>query len=151
MYFGSVRFFKHLILTVTALLIIVPTVMCIILAVDNAKKSAEIDRLSSYIDELTQSSVSSEESSTENSMAEPSSSESVSKEEPTETDSPISSLAETKEPQVSVPEQTTAADTAFSRKSSFTISAKAAAHRFRNLSCFSPAGNGSVPLLSIHL
>ena len=112
LYFGSVRFFKHLILTVTALLIIVPTVMCIILAVDNAKKSAEIDRLSSYIDELTQSSVSSEESSTENSTAEPSSSESVSKEEPTETDSPISSLAETKEPQVSVPEQTTAADTA---------------------------------------
>ena len=112
MYFGSVRFFKHLILTVTALLIIVPTVMCIILAVDNAKKSAEIDRLSSYIDELTQSSVSSEESSTENSTAEPSSSESVSKEEPTETDSPISSLAETKEPQVSVPEQTTSADTA---------------------------------------
>lgn len=112
LYFGSVRFFKHLILTVTALLIIVPTVMCIILAVDNAKKSAEIDRLSSYIDELTQSSVSSEESSTENSTSEPSSSESNPKEEPPATDTEVSSLPETTESQVSVPEQTTAADTA---------------------------------------
>lgn len=49
MYFGSVRFFKHLILTVTALLIIVPTVLCIILAVDNNKKSEEIDRLNSRL------------------------------------------------------------------------------------------------------
>lgn len=49
MYFGSVRFFKHLILTVTALLIIVPTVICIILAVDNNKKAAEIDRLNSRL------------------------------------------------------------------------------------------------------
>lgn len=112
LYFGSVRFFKHLILTVTALLIIVPTVTCIILAVDNAKKSAEIDRLSSYIDELTQSSVSSEESSTENSTAEPSSSESTPKEEPPATDTEVSSLPETTESQVSAPEQTTAADTA---------------------------------------
>ena len=111
MYFGSVRFFKHLILTVTALLIIVPTVMCIILAVDNTKKSAEIDRLSSYIDELTQSSVSSEESSTENSTAEPSSSESTPKEEPPATDTEVSSLPETTESQVSAPEQTTAVQT----------------------------------------
>ena len=49
LYFGSVRFFKHLILTVTALLIIVPTVLCIIFAVDNAKKSEEIDRLNSRL------------------------------------------------------------------------------------------------------
>ena len=49
MYFGSVRFFKHLILTVTALLIIVPTVLCIIFAVDNAKKAEEIDRLNSRL------------------------------------------------------------------------------------------------------
>ena len=111
LYFGSVRFFKHLILTVTALLIIVPTVMCIILAVDNAKKSAEIDRLSSYIDELTQSSVSSEESSTENSTSEPSSSESTPKEEPPATDTEVSSLPETTESQVSAPEQTTAVQT----------------------------------------
>ena len=111
LYFGSVRFFKHLILTVTALLIIVPTVMCIILAVDNAKKSAEIDRLSSYIDELTQSSVSSEESSTENSTAEPSSSESNPKEEPPATDTEVSALPETTESQVSAPEQTTAVQT----------------------------------------
>lgn len=112
LYFGSVRFFKHLILTVTALLIIVPTVMCIILAVDNAKKSAEIDRLNSCIDELSQSYVPKEESSSAiNSTAEPSSSESVSKEETSATSSETSSLPETTELQVSVPEQTTAVET----------------------------------------
>ena len=112
LYFGSVRFFKHLILTVTALLIIVPTVMCIILAVDNAKKSAEIDRLNSCIDELSQSYVPKEESSSAiNSTDEPSSSESVSKEETSATSAETSSLPETTESQVSVPEQTTAVET----------------------------------------
>lgn len=112
LYFGSVRFFKHLILTVTALLIIVPTVMCIILAVDNGKKSAEIDRLHSCIDELSQSSASkAESSSVTNSTDEPSSSESVSKEETSATSSEISSLPETTESQVSVPEQTTSGQT----------------------------------------
>lgn len=112
LYFGSVRFFKHLILTVTALLIIVPTVMCIILAVDNAKKSAEIDRLNSCIDELSQSYVPIDESSSAiNSTAEPSSSESVSKEETSATSAETSSLPETTESQVSVPEQTTAVET----------------------------------------
>ena len=112
LYFGSVRFFKHLILTVTALLIIVPTVMCIILAVDNAKKSAEIDRLNSCIDELSQSYVPKEESSSAiNSTDEPSSSESVSKEETSATSAETSSLPETTVPQVSVPEQTTALET----------------------------------------
>ena len=112
LYFGSVRFFKHLILTVTALLIIVPTVMCIILAVDNAKKSAEIDRLNSCIDELSQSYVPIDESSSAiNSTGEPSSSESVSKEETSATSAETSSLPETTESQVSVPEQTTAGQT----------------------------------------
>lgn len=112
LYFGSVRFFKHLILTVTALLIIVPTVMCIILAVDNAKKSAEIDRLNSCIDELSQSYVPIDESSSAiNSTAEPSSSESVSKEETSATSAETSSLPATTELQVSVPEQTTAVET----------------------------------------
>ena len=112
LYFGSVRFFKHLILTVTALLIIVPTVMCIILAVDNAKKSAEIDRLNSCIDELSQSYVPIDESSSAiNSTAEPSSSESVSKEETSATSAETSSLPETTESQVSAPEQTTAGQT----------------------------------------
>ena len=112
LYFGSVRFFKHLILTVTALLIIVPTVMCIILAVDNAKKSAEIDRLNSCIDELSQSYVPKEESSSAiNSTDEPSSSESVSKEETSATSAETSSLPETTESQVSAPEQTIAGQT----------------------------------------
>ena len=56
MYIGSVRFFKHLILTVTALLIIVPTVLCILLAVDNGKKAEEIDRLNSCISAQSQES-----------------------------------------------------------------------------------------------
>ncbi|MGN0610905.1 MAG: polysaccharide deacetylase family protein [Ruminiclostridium sp.] len=94
------------------MLIIVPTVMCIILAVDNAKKSAEIDRLHSCIDELSQSSASkAENSSVTNSTAEPSSSDSVSKEETSATSSETSSLPETTESQVSVPEQTTAVET----------------------------------------
>ncbi len=87
MYFGSVRFFKHLILTVTALLIIVPTVLCILLAVDNGKKSEEIDRLNSQlsaqsqISQVSQSSddqsrTSSATESSENSKAEPSVTES---------------------------------------------------------------------------
>ena len=80
LYFGSVRFFKHLILTVTALLIIVPTVICIILAIDNEKKSAEIDRLNSCIEQMSRQSATEAESSAENSSAGPASSENVSKE-----------------------------------------------------------------------
>ena len=63
MYFGSVRFFKHLILTVAALLIIVPTVLCIILFIDNAKKSAEIEQLNSAIAGYNQSDCVTESSS----------------------------------------------------------------------------------------
>ena len=85
MYFGSVRFFKHLILTVTALLIIVPTVLCILLAVDNGKKSDEIDRLNSQLSAQSQvsqisddqSRTSSATESSDNVKAEPSVTESV--------------------------------------------------------------------------
>ena len=45
MYFGSVRFFKHLILAIVALLIIVPVVVAVRLAVDNVAKEREISRL----------------------------------------------------------------------------------------------------------
>ncbi len=85
MYFGSVRFFKHLILTVTALLIIVPTVLCILLAVDNGKKSDEIDRLNSQLSAQSQVSQTSDDQSrtssatesSDNVKAEPSVTESV--------------------------------------------------------------------------
>ena len=95
LYFGSVRFFKHLILTVTALLIIVPTVICIILAIDNEKKSAEIDRLNSCIEQMSRQSAAEAESSAENSTAGPASSENVSKEESSEAEPESSSLPET--------------------------------------------------------
>lgn len=70
MYFGSVRFFKHLILTVTALLIIVPTVLCILLAVDNGKKSDEIDRLNSQLSAQSQVSQTSDDQSRTSSATE---------------------------------------------------------------------------------
>ncbi len=44
-YIGSVRFFRHLILAVTGLLIVVPIAVCILLTADNRKLSAEIRRL----------------------------------------------------------------------------------------------------------
>lgn len=55
LYFGSVRFFKHLILTVIALLIITPTVLCIVLVGDNIKKADEISRLTSASQESSYS------------------------------------------------------------------------------------------------
>ena len=70
LYFGSVRFFKHLILTVTALLIIVPTVLCILLAVDNGKKSDEIDRLNSQLSAQSQVSQTSDDQSKTSSATE---------------------------------------------------------------------------------
>ena len=42
MYFGSVRFFKHLILTIIALLIIVPTIGCVYFAVQYKNLSAQV-------------------------------------------------------------------------------------------------------------
>lgn len=86
MYFGSVRFFKHLILTVTALLIIVPTVLCIIFAVDNNKKAAEIDRLNSRLSAQSEDITSSATESSDNSKGE-STAENTTKAEPSVTES----------------------------------------------------------------
>lgn len=94
MYFGSVRFFKHLILTVTALLIIVPTVLCILLAVDNGKKSEEIDRLNSQLSAQPQVSQTSDDQSRTSSATESSDN---TKAEPsvTESEKPVTTAAET--------------------------------------------------------
>lgn len=102
LYFGSVRFFKHLILTVTALLIIVPTVLCILLAVDNGKKSDEIDRLNSQLSAQSQVSQTSDDQSRTSSATE--SSDNV-KAEP--------SVTESAKPETSaaVPETTKAPET----------------------------------------
>ena len=86
MYFGSVRFFKHLILTVTALLIIVPTVLCIIFAVDNNKKAAEIDRLNSRLSAQSEDISSSATESSDNSKGE-STADNTTKAEPSVTES----------------------------------------------------------------
>lgn len=132
MYFGSVRFFKHLILTVVALLIIVPTVLCIILLCDNNSKSAEIDRLNSIIaseeyksdttdtSSVTESSdnsdngnadnkTSSEASATEETESVPTPEETESSDPETTTEEPETSVPETtiEEPETSAPETTT--------------------------------------------
>lgn len=86
MYFGSVRFFKHLILTVTALLIIVPTVLCIIFAVDNNKKAAEIDRLNSRLSAQSEDISSSATESSDNSKGD-SNAENTTKADPSVTES----------------------------------------------------------------
>ena len=86
MYFGSVRFFKHLILTVTALLIIVPTVLCIIFAVDNNKKAAEIDRLNSRLSAQSEDISSSVTESSDNSKGD-STAENTTKADPSVTES----------------------------------------------------------------
>ncbi|MBE6879876.1 MAG: polysaccharide deacetylase [Ruminococcaceae bacterium] len=112
MYFGSVRFFKHLILTVVALLIIVPTILCIILLCDNSSKSAEIDRLNSIIasgeykddvsDDSSVTESSDDKSSSESSVTEGETS--VSSEKEPETSAPETT---TEEPETSAPETTT--------------------------------------------
>ncbi|MBQ2799214.1 MAG: polysaccharide deacetylase [Ruminiclostridium sp.] len=120
MYFGSVRFFKHLILTVVALLIIVPTVLCIILLCDNNSKSAEIDRLNSIIaseeyksdttdtSSVTESSDNSDNGNTDNITSSETSAteETESVPTPEETESSVPETT-TEEPETSVPETTT--------------------------------------------
>lgn len=59
-YLGSVRFFKHLILTILALLILIPTVLSIIFGVSLLRTGRELDDLHLRISQL-QSSVSQEE------------------------------------------------------------------------------------------
>ena len=112
MYFGSVRFFKHLILTVVALLIIVPTILCIILLCDNNSKSAEIDRLNSIIASGEYKTDTSDTSSvTESSGITDSDKETSSESSTTEaiTEEPETSAPETttEEPETSAPETTT--------------------------------------------
>ena len=108
MYFGSVRFFKHLILTVTALLIIVPTVLCILLAVDNGKKSDEIDRLNSQLSAQSQVSQISDDQSRTSSATE--SSDNV-KAEPSVTESVKPETSAVPETSSAVPETTKAPET----------------------------------------
>ncbi|MBP3923295.1 MAG: polysaccharide deacetylase [Ruminiclostridium sp.] len=110
MYFGSVRFFKHLILTVVALLIIVPTILCIILLCDNNSKSAEIDRLNSIIASGEYKTDTSDTSSvTESSGITDSDKETSSESSTTEaiTEEPETSAPETttEEPETSIPSQ----------------------------------------------
>ncbi|MGN0596031.1 MAG: polysaccharide deacetylase family protein [Ruminiclostridium sp.] len=45
MYFGSVRFFKHLIITVVILMIAVPAALAVCFGIGNAQKEAEIEEL----------------------------------------------------------------------------------------------------------
>ena len=108
MYFGSVRFFKHLILTVTALLIIVPTVLCILLAVDNGKKSDEIDRLNSQLSAQSQVLQTSDDQSRTSSATE--SSDNV-KAEPSVTESAKPETSAVPETSATVPETTKAPET----------------------------------------
>lgn len=49
LYIGSVKFFKHLIITVVLLLITVPTTLCIIFGVSGAEKDREISSLKAEI------------------------------------------------------------------------------------------------------
>lgn len=53
LYIGSVRFFKHLIVCVVCVLIIVPTVLAIMFGIENNKKNEEINALSSDKQVLT--------------------------------------------------------------------------------------------------
>ena len=55
MYFGSVKFFKHLIIGVVALLIIIPVTLCIIFGAQNSGKSREIAELEQQIAQLRES------------------------------------------------------------------------------------------------
>lgn len=52
MYIGSVKFFKHLIITVLLLLIIVPTVLCIVFGIQGMEKDREISALRAEISAL---------------------------------------------------------------------------------------------------
>lgn len=55
LYFGSVKFFKHLIIGITALLIIVPVTLCIIFGAQNSEKSREIAELEQQLMQLRES------------------------------------------------------------------------------------------------
>lgn len=52
MYFGSVKFFKHLIISIIILAILIPTGICVYLGIQNSQKSARISELESQISEF---------------------------------------------------------------------------------------------------
>lgn len=52
MYFGSVRFFKHIILCATALIVLIPFVLCIVLGVRNSELKKQAAMLSSQIESI---------------------------------------------------------------------------------------------------
>ena len=56
LYFGSVKFFKHLIITIIILAILVPTGLCIYLGIQNSQKSAAINKLEAEISSFRQDS-----------------------------------------------------------------------------------------------
>ena len=53
MYFGSVKFFKHVIVLITLLLIIIPTVICFVLGAKSNGLSEENEKLRSEINEYS--------------------------------------------------------------------------------------------------
>jgi len=56
-YFGSVKFFRHLILTVAALLIIIPFILAAVFAAKNAKLKKQVDELTAKVAELEKKAV----------------------------------------------------------------------------------------------
>lgn len=54
MYFGSVRFFKHLIVTVVALLIIIPTALAVWFGYENSRKAEELAAIKSGTVEVSE-------------------------------------------------------------------------------------------------
>ena len=56
LYFGSVKFFKHLIIGIIILAILIPTSLCVVSGLENKKKDKEITDLKAQISELKLSS-----------------------------------------------------------------------------------------------
>ena len=52
MYFGSVKFFKHLIITIIVLAILIPTGLCVYLGIENAKKASQMAELETQISQF---------------------------------------------------------------------------------------------------
>ena len=52
MYFGSVKFFKHLIITIIILAILIPTGLCIYLGIQNSAKTAQITDLRAQLSDF---------------------------------------------------------------------------------------------------
>ncbi len=52
LYFGSVKFFKHLIITILILAILIPTGLCVYLGIQNSEKAKKITELESQISDF---------------------------------------------------------------------------------------------------